>query len=199
MKKGEEMKKLLSFCFVILLVACVGTKPEHNANFGTIENISDLQGVYQNLGDGGSRIYPKYLSAIIWPKVEKLNHKAITSIEVKVTGPKTLLVTARTKEGIEKEEAFIEGKDFTITSGKISLKQKIRVAGFKDGEVIVGPYYESEALGLDSKGEGKYKQQEAVAGLVFAFLPFVMGNNDEVRFVRIDKEKNRKHSDHAQQ
>lgn len=45
--------------------------------------------------------------------------------------------------------------------------------------------FESVELGLDKKGNGKYQQEGATAGLVFLILPIAIGSNDEIRFIRL--------------
>jgi hypothetical protein len=59
------------------------------------------------------------------------------------------------------------------------------MAGFKVGEPLIGPYYENNVLGIDQTGQGKYRQEGAVAGLVYALLPIALGSREDVRFVKI--------------
>ena len=85
--------------FICLLVACLSgcftSGPEDNASFGNINALADLDGIYQNAGDGGSDSGTLYLSKIVWPKDTTLDHKSIDQIEVRSTNATALTVTAR--------------------------------------------------------------------------------------------------------
>lgn len=185
------MRKLFPLLFLAMLLGgCITSRPPDNADFGRIETVSDLEGIYQNLGEREQGAPPIYLSAVIWPKAAELNHAAVVTIEVKVTGNNTLTVRALRKDGVEKEDTFVEGKDFELHSGRIRLKQHVGFSGATGGNPYLGPYYESVELGLDEKGHGKYKEQGFVAGLAFLIVPIAVGGSDEVRFVRIGKLRN---------
>ncbi|MFI5344471.1 MAG: hypothetical protein ACHQUC_09650 [Chlamydiales bacterium] len=180
------MRDLISILFItLLLTGCITAKPQNNADFGEVETIKDLEGIYQNKGEGGSGQSTKYLSSLIWPNDPTVHDVEVETIEVRMSSKDTLKVKALRKDGIEKEGIFVKGKDFEIRSGKIVLKFGAGIAGFKGGEPLVGPYYESVELGLDKNGNGKYRQEFATAGLAFLFLPIAMGTNDEVRFNKI--------------
>jgi len=159
--------------------------PTGSPAFGHVEAIGDLEGVYKNSGEGGAGSQPVYLSALIWPNAADIDHAAVSAIEVKVSGNHTLCVRALGKAGIEKEDTFVEGKDFVLNAGRIRLKQVVGIAGFKVGEPLVGPYYESVEIGLDERGHGKYRQRFSAAGLAFVVIPIAIGGSDEVRFVKI--------------
>ncbi|MDH4186509.1 MAG: hypothetical protein OEV08_05905, partial [Nitrospira sp.] len=85
---------------------------------------------------------------------------------------------------------FVEGKDFEIHSGRIRLRQSFKIGGFNPGEPIVGPFYERDDLGIDRKGHGKFRKQGGFVGLAFLLVPLASGENEEVRFIRIDKVPN---------
>ncbi|HEX9757482.1 MAG TPA: hypothetical protein VGB26_06730 [Nitrospiria bacterium] len=181
---------ILLFSLVLLLGGCITTGPTNNVDFGKIETIRELEGVYQNLGEREQGAYPIYLSQVIWPKTVGIDHAAITTIEVRLLNPNTLGVRASSNNGVEKEDTFVEGKDFEIHSGRIRLKQSFRIAGFRSGDLIVGPTYERDELGLDRKGHGKLSKQGGFVGLVVSLIPMAIGVNEDVRFVRIDKVPN---------
>jgi hypothetical protein len=178
------------FSLVLLLGGCITTGPTDNVDFGKIETIRELEGVYQNLGEREQGAPPVYLSRVIWPEAAGIDHAAITAIEVRLLSPNTLGVRASSKDGVEKESTFVEGKDFEIHSGHIRLKQNVGIAGFKSGEPVVGPYYERDELGLDRKGHGKLSKQGGFVGLVMMLIPMAIGVSEEVRFIRIDKAPN---------
>jgi hypothetical protein len=177
------------FSVVILLGGCFISRPPNNSAFGSIETTRDLEGVYQNIGEGKPENRPIYLSTLIWPKDKEINHNKIETIEVRVVSDNTIIIRAlgRPDVGIIKEEKFIEGKDFEIHFGRIRLRQSVGFSGSKLGDPIVGPTYEDVELGLDIEGQGKYKDNYSVVGLVYLVLPVAMSESNEVRFVRIGK------------
>jgi hypothetical protein len=178
---------LLPLLFLSLVGCMMTSRPPDNTNFVHIKTIKELEGIYQNLGVREAGAPPIYLSSIIWPKDSVMNHAAILAVDVKVTGDRTLLIKAVKGNEVVKEDTFIERKDFEISSGRISLTQKAGIAGFKSGEPLIGPYYEQVELGLDQRGNGKYRSKGGVVGLVYSFLPIAMSSSEEVRFVKIKK------------
>jgi len=179
----NPMRRLLSLVSLVLLLnGCFTSGPTDNVGFDKIETLRELEGVYQNLGEREQGAPPVYLSQVIWPKTAGIDHAAITTIEVRLLSHNTLRVRASRTDGIEKEDTFVEGKDFEIHSGRIRLKQKV---GFQN-DLAIGPSYERDELGLDKKGHGKRSQQFGFVGLVMV-IPMVLGGSDEVRFIRIDK------------
>jgi hypothetical protein len=81
-----------------------------------------------------------------------------------------------------KEEKYVEGKDFSLGSGRIRIKQELRMAT----EGVAGPYYQSVELGLDQRGQGKYRRSEAFAGVVL-LVPIAFSENRDARFIRLEK------------
>ena len=178
-----KIKQLFIF-FALMISGCISSGPANNVGFSQIEGIEDLEGIYRNLGEASPGSGPFYLSKIIWPKDEELDHKNIENIEVRKITSEALTVKAITNGAVKKETIYVKGKDFKISGGRISLNVGGGIAGLKGGEPLVGPYYESAELGLDSSGHGKYRQNFATAGLVYLFLPIAIGGNEDVRFVR---------------
>lgn len=180
------MKKIISLiCIALMLDGCLISRPGNNVGFDNVEKIKQLEGIYSNLGEGGKGSAPIYLSRLIWPNTD-IDHKSVVSIEVRAISGTMLVVKANGKNGGMHESTFAEGKDFELHSGRIRLKNKLAIAGFKSGEPMVGPYYENAELGIDQRGSGKYRMQGAVAGLVYLFLPLALGVNEEVRFEKIN-------------
>jgi len=181
------MRKFIPlFSLVLLLNGCITTGPTDNVGFDKFETIRELEGIYHNLGEREQRAPPIYLSEVIWPKTEGIAHAAITTIEVRLLSPNTLGVRASSKDGVEKEDTFVEGKDFEIHSGRIRLKPSFTIGGLKPEEPILGLFYERDELGFDRKGHGKFRKQVGIVGLVYMHMPLAAGANKEVRFIRID-------------
>lgn len=181
-------KILLLFLFPLLLIGCIFTsRPPNNAGFGDSINLHDLEGIYQNLGERKPGASPFYLSAIIWPKAEDILHEAVETVEIKVSEGNKLIVKAHRNNGVEKEDTFVEGKDFKFRSGRILLQRGFKIAGFEDGVPALGPYYERIELGIDKTGQGKYEHRVFFAGLAFLVMPVALGESEDVRFIKIDR------------
>jgi hypothetical protein len=184
-------KKILNSLILVVIFLSYGcvmfTGPPNNVGFDAIEDLHQLDGIYRNQGEGSDLTGVPYLSAIIWRSDKSLNHAQIQEIEVKALNDKTLLVNAYIGKIICKTDEFTKGIDFKFSDGKITLK---RDAGlYKDGGVIVGPYYENIEIGLDKHGDGKYRQKFSVAGIVYLVLPVAGGGRDDFRYKRIDNVK----------
>lgn len=180
------MKKYaMLLCVALTLSSCLISNPANNAEFGRVDKIQQLEGVYLNHGEGGKGANPSYLSRLIWPTAGVVDHQLVSTIEVRAISDNTLVVKALGRNGILHESIFLEGQDFELRSGRIRLNHKLAIAGFKSGEPMVGPYYENTELGIDQRGNGKYRSQGAVAGLVYMVLPIALGVNEEVRFEKI--------------
>jgi hypothetical protein len=187
MTLGKNFASPFLLVISTLLIGCVtSNRPTGSADFGSITSLNQLEGIYRNQGEtgeggeGGTR-YIYYLSAILWPN-EKLDHAVIEIMEVRAVDEKRLVVKAYTGTKLMREEIYMEGKDFTIDSGRIVVKRKLGLAT----QNAAGPVYESAELGLDLKGHGKYKRTTAFAGIVL-LIPLAMSETDEVRFIRIAK------------
>ncbi len=182
------MIKAIALFVTTLLAGCVlFSSPPNNQPFSSIRDVRSLEGTYRNKGEAGKMGSTVLLSAVIWPSTD-VPHKDIEEIEVKALDERTLVVRARaTGRTLLKESTFIEGKDFEIKDGRITIRRKGGIAGFTAGDPVVGPYYENVELGLDAQGQGKYKSDFGVAGLVYMFLPMAMVGSEDVRFVRISK------------
>ena len=179
------MRWLTLAAFVLLVQACITAGPPGNVRFANVENVAALEGVYQNLGERHDAAPPVYLSALIWP--EGLDHRSITTVEVRALDRRTLAVKANSKEGVAKEGTFVEGRDFELSSGRIVLKKRVGFIGLIESEAhAVGPTYEQRELGIDRKGHGKLSQQQTIVGLVM-MIPMAIGTREDVRFRRIDR------------
>jgi len=185
MKRTIALIPLLTL--VVLQSGCINFGPKDNVDFGQIESITDLEGVYQNAGEEDNKYAdparPTYLSSIIWPKAKDFNHKAVETIAVRAVGHDTLVVKAIGNGKTIKEGTFVEGKDFILRSGRIQLEWHL-LPGHGAGNPLIGIYYEDIDLGLDQRGHGKFRVSGALAGLIYV-IPMVLGGYDDVRFVKI--------------
>jgi len=177
---------LLLSIMSILLGCATSSTPPNNSDFAPITTLKDLEGVYSNAGTRDASVrYPIFLSSIIWPKVKGINHDKITTIEVRATDSHTLSVKAIRQDGIEREDTFVEGTDFILNSGRIRLKFHNGIAGFKGDEPMIGVYNEEVEVGVDLKGDGKYRSKGNAVGLVYSFLPIALSSREDVRFIKI--------------
>lgn len=173
------------------LAGCLSSGPINNADFGRIQKIEQLEGVYKNSGERGlySNSQPPYyflLSRFIWPGEGSLAHEMIDKVEVRKAGDNMLIVKAIGEGVVYKESIFIEGKDFILSHGRIRLSRTFGMMGFQKGDVILGPYYDAMELGVDSHGDGKFRHTFRTAGFLI-ILPIAMGGDEDVRFMRVQE------------
>lgn len=180
------MKHIFFAAICTLLAGCV-TAPINDADFGNVNSVFDIQGTYQNSGERGSNGVesPIYLSTLIWPNHSEIKHAAIELVEVRAISPKSVVVRALEKNLVVKEETFTEGEQFEFHNGRIRLNLEVRIAGFRRGEPVVGPVYESVELGIDKDGNGKRRSDGAFVGLVYLMFPLAIAIREDVRFVKI--------------
>ena len=70
--------------------------------------------------------------------------------------------------------------------GRVMLKRDVGMAGLAVGEPVLGPYYTSIELGLDTRGQGKALQRFGLLGLGYLVVPLVVRGQTEARFLRIE-------------
>ena len=166
--------------------------PKENVEFAQNTNPSDFKGLYRNAGD------PKgYLSQLIWRKHDyisdnsgkKTPHEEIELIEVLYAGE---VLTARAiKDGcVVYQREYVVGRDFTVTDGKVVLRERFHSLSREGddgghGDVLVGPSYEKIELGLDARGDGKYRSRAYFAGMVFLLVPMAVWDTSEIKFVKL--------------
>lgn len=153
----------------------------------TLVDLRSLEGVYRNIGDADPKSIPANcpdcrlrLSMIIWPGDKMLDHSSIDAIEVRISKSDTLIVKALSFGKVITESLFIEGKDFTIRAGRIHIKTTVGLAA-----PVIGPGYQTIEIGLDSEGNGKYRDSSGAAGLVGFLIPIGVVGTEDVRFPRI--------------
>ena len=180
--------KILCLITVLIVTACVTKRgPINNSDFESTLTLTNLQGTYRNKGDTGSTGYNIYLSKIIWPSDDELNHERVDLIKIKPINDSTLVATAL-GEGITlKEGQFLLGKDFSFKNGRITINREGGVAGFKTGEPILGLYHGAITLGLDKEGQGKFRSSSGAVGMAYLVVPLAMKAQQDVRFERIEQ------------
>src|SRR5450631_1348079 len=198
-------KIIFAMFFGLFLSGCIilNSAPKENLEFSQSADIQDLKGIYKNLGDPASL----YLSELIWrdrtpslptdPFVKDIRGNLVREqyiidksgimirdsdidfVEV-ISREKSLKINAIKGQCIVSRKEYVVGRDFTLTEGKIILRKEVHSLTRGSGDPIVGPSYEKVELGLDAKGNGKYKSQTYFAGLVFMLFPMAGGGADEV-------------------
>ena len=164
----------------LALVTGCFTGPSDNAGFGSIQDLAQLDGVYRNLGDSGNPQARVLLSEIIWPEDTSLPHKSIDAIEVREIAAGTLIVNALRRGVVIKEDTFVEGVNFTLQSGRIRLKHGMSFPN----DNIAGAAYTQIDMGIDKRGQGKYRESGAFIGVAL-LIPVALAGSSDVRFERL--------------
>ncbi len=174
---------------ILFITGCVSfDKPKDNSPLTSNVNLEKLAGLYENIGDDGTKS-KVYLSKYIWQKMESYNHRKIHYIEVKAISKTTLEVIAKSKDKqkVIRSNNFELGRDFVIEKGCIKLKEEMEfTAPVRPGMVFLGAYYNKECLGLSEDGHGKYKSKEGFFGTAFIIFPIVGAGSKEVRFKKLN-------------
>jgi len=182
-----RVTRFICFAALALLSGCFTTGPTDNLGFADIEQLSDLDGVYQNRGEPESA--QLWLSQIVWPDVDGLFHGGIDRIEVRVADAQSLEVTAMDASStVVRRDIFVEGVDFKLSSGVLQLGHNVHAPPNVEAAFhYAGLAYEDVNLGLDKAGHGKYQSKGVTAGVALMFIPIAAGGSDEVRFRRISE------------
>ena len=171
---------------VLALSACASAPPPNHPPFRAITTLAQLEGLYENKGDGGTVQAPTlYLSSILWPDDDSLDHQQIERIAVDRQSESTLQIRALRGDEIVRRKELIEGQDFKIQDGVIVLSSERGIAGFRTGEPLLGFYGGSSKFGLDVEGHGKYHSSGTAAGLAFLVFPVAATYARDVRFRRV--------------
>jgi hypothetical protein len=188
-------KTFIVLFLVATLSGClvVNEVPKENVEFAAKPDTRDFKGVYRNAGDPNG-----YLSQLIWGEHgyiidnsgKKTLHREIELIEV-LSKEDTLTVRAIKDECVIYQQDYVVGRDFTLSDGRIILKRRFHPLSREGdegghGDALVGPSYEKIELGLDAKGDGKYRSQGYFAGMVFMLVPMALGGTTDVRFVKLN-------------
>jgi hypothetical protein len=182
----RRMRWLWLLLFCLILKGCIfRSAPPDNVGFQSVESLKAFEGVFRNLGESDGKGQQVYLSYLIW-KSPDIPHSAITAVEVRVADADSLVVRAFRDDKIEKEDTFVKERDFRIRNGRIQLNRQWALLNYGGGDPLVGPRYESYEIGLDAKGDGKYRAHGSAAGLIFLLFPVAISDTEEVRFIRLE-------------
>lgn len=191
MNATTSRKVLAPFMFlaVTTLGACVVSKPPQNVGFGRATTLHDFEGAYTNLGEVKKGDPAIALSSIIWPNDKAMKHGNIPTIDVRAEGDTGLVVRAIGTDGdAVKTSTFTRGVQFDLHEGRLRLKRKSQgVAPDAEGGVFLGVGTETVELGIDARGDVKYKSTISAAGVVFLVVPIVAGGITEIRFRRLQE------------
>ena len=174
---------LLLLCLVFLAGCVQHTGPEHAESFKENLRLTDLQGVYKNKGEPEG-----YLSSALWgqgPQTYSDDRSYwIDKIEV-VPESKTVTVRAVAGECYIFQKRYVEGKDFTIEHGRITIRNESALLNSGTGDPLVGPRYAEISIGLDASGNGMSRDDFLATGLVYLVLPVALYFEADTRYERL--------------
>ena len=154
--------------------------------FAASSSLQALAGVYQNKAQTDHPQAPALrLSTIIW-REPGLAHEDVEKVEVVVVDGQTLQVSAIGPQGVVRTDRFIKGKHFNFRDGQLELKRESGLLGFTSGEVMLGIGSGKLTLGVDTKGQGKVRNEGVAAGLAFLLFPMAMQTSQDYRFLKIN-------------
>jgi hypothetical protein len=183
------MSKSHRMIYVFLLTAiCCGCvlseRPKGDTGFSEVLGIGALAGCYRNLGEGGEGVTPQYLSAVLWPE-DKLDHQSITAIRVIAEDDTSLRVTSFSAATEVKESLFVEGKDFSLRSGRIPVEnENILSLLYPTGNPFLGFGNSHTLLGLDRHGNARLEKRITLVGTAFVVIPVAGHGSDSYLFLR---------------
>ncbi|MHB8621786.1 MAG: hypothetical protein ACYDBA_00280 [Sulfuricaulis sp.] len=117
-----------------------------------------------------------------------LRHNEIELMQVMVFD-QTVSVNAIQNGCIIFTKKYVVGRDFDISGGKITIHQEVHMLPERTGDPRVGPSIEKIELGLDTNGNGKWREGTYFAGLIFLFAPVEISDVHNVKFERIEGNK----------
>ena len=162
--------------------------PVDSTEFSSAITLDDLIGCYDNIGDGGDKSYDKALSQAIWPNTE-IQHDTIQYIHVLKETEESLLVEGISYNAVVFSQTFIEGLDFTINRGEITIHNKLSGSlAYLSGNPFIGVAHESTTLGLNRQGDGKLLDTTTVIGTAYLFIPIAGHMRNNYRFGKVGNE-----------
>ena len=176
----KYVKVVVFGILVFINVGCVSkVAPVGDAGFKKIQDIKELNGCYKNVGESGNKRKTD-LSYFIW-KDKKIEHKNITTMCVSTIDSNSISLIGKDKNNKTLyTQKYSKGNDFTIESGKITLKNKLGVAN----DNFAGATYESVVIGLDTEGNGRVQRGDTFAGVAL-LIPIVMHESIIYKFLRL--------------
>lgn len=175
-----------------LAAGCVfSSAPPDDTDFAAVGDLHQLDGRYRNRGEGAPGAAPVFLSAILLPAAPSLDHAGIEVVELRATDATTLAVRAvGAADALVAERRLVAGRDFALTDGRLRLRHRAALLGYSPSaetpdDPLVGPRSETVELGLDLRGQGKYRRRFTGAGLVYLIVPVFLRDVTDVRFARL--------------
>ena len=185
---GRCIRSLLLLSSLALLSACVSF-PKNSEEFITIQQLSSLDGCYRNLGipvdSSGIPEYKDgmeptiYLSRFIWEGLQDYEEFWLKTIKLQTTHD-SIFFTGFVENEEKLTTSWHINNEFIIRDGKLSLSR-----GFVYTGVLVGLYWESEELGLDTAGNLKFRSDQRAGGLVFFLFPWLFWAVEDSVFEKI--------------
>jgi hypothetical protein len=183
-------RQVLILILIVLADGCAyRSGPKDNQDFYNVSHLSELAGVYKNQGEpSGNLSVVNYLSQVIWGNNSARGaigpHQRIELIEVIATVEVIATENSLTVKAIE-HDCVTVGRDFEIANGKIVIHRELHVLTRGPGDFLLGPSYETVALGIDTGKHGKYRDSTYAAGLV-VLLPVAVSETRDIRFQRVE-------------
>lgn len=176
-------KPIFSAAVLCLCTGCaISHGPSNETSFNSSSSLKQLEGCYENKGDGGQDNGARYLSSLVFPK-SKIPGQKISHIHVAFVTEKSLQVSAESGGDVIQEAIFTEGKDFYFDSGRIKISSEGGgIAPTEPGSVFLGVAHASKYLGIDKNGDGKLEESGTVLGTVFLIFPVAASINESFSF-----------------
>ncbi|RQO34000.1 hypothetical protein DBR37_12845 [Herminiimonas sp. KBW02] len=177
------LKITASLFFLSSIAGCVILNgPKNEAAFSEQTDLKELEGCYENRGDGGKANSYRYLASYIFnpikPDVRQAHYIRVTSM-----GERSIKVSAESQGKVLQEQVFVEGRDFNFESGKIRIRSDGgATAPTQSGSVFLGVAQGSTYLGIDKNGDGKLQDSGTMLGTVFLVVPIAGHVNESFRF-----------------
>ena len=179
--------RLIAIFVLLTLNGCINSGPKHNLDFSQIENLNQLSGTYINRGEPRGQL----LSGILfgWASIDsntgqgKIDHSDIELIQVSAA-ENNITVSAIRNGCVVYSRLFVLHRDFEITNGKIQVSKEIALLARGAGDVLFGPSYSKDEIGLDTGQDAKFRHTGGLAGLVFLIIPVAGYEQNDVRFER---------------
>lgn len=185
------MSQSMRLTFLVVINAalacggCMTTKPPNDLGYADVPTLAAFAGCYKNAAEDAKGSGSHFLSRTIWPN-EKLSHEKLEAIRVRFVEGGTLHFSAISAGQVVQEETFVEGRDFSFRSGRITMSRFIGSAATEPGNPFIGMGFETQTLGVDAFGNGRRENSVAFAGTVFLVIPIAASVKDASRFVKRD-------------
>ena len=169
----KVLQPIATVCLLALGCACTTSAPKSDVGFERAQSIQALEGCFKSHGEGGKDTAQRLLSKVTWPTAN-LNHANVKAVRVVAMNSTTLKVTAETDEETLHESLFVEGRDFFLESGRIRVRNDLKVSPTSrgsGGNVFIGVLHESTELGIDRIGDGRLQEATSLAGTAFLVFP----------------------------